>query len=33
MDLPPAEGKAEQHAAVAKLITKIIDGGNSVRRR
>ncbi|EEW24525.1 hypothetical protein [Rhodobacter ferrooxidans] len=33
MDLPPKEGKAEQHAAVASLINKIIDGGNSVRRR
>ncbi|MBC2837653.1 hypothetical protein [Paragemmobacter straminiformis] len=26
------EGSAEVHAAVARLINKIIDGGNSVRR-
>lgn len=26
------DGKAELHAAVATLIHKIIDGGNSVRR-
>lgn len=27
------DGKADLHAAVAALITDIIDGGNSVRRR
>jgi hypothetical protein len=27
------DGRTELHAAVAKLITGIIDGGNSVRRR
>lgn len=29
---PGEDGKAELHAAVAALIHKIIDGGNSVRR-
>jgi hypothetical protein len=27
------EGKGETHKAVARAINKIIDGGNSVRRR
>lgn len=29
----PGDGSAEMHKAVAELINKIIDGGNSVRRR
>lgn len=29
----PESGDPAMHAAVAALITKIIDGGNSVRRR
>ncbi|MEO6298010.1 MAG: hypothetical protein ABIV25_11055 [Paracoccaceae bacterium] len=31
-DHPNDDGQAEMHAAVAKLIHKIIDGRNSVRR-
>jgi hypothetical protein len=30
---PPGDGAETQHVEVAKLIRKIIDGGNSVRRR
>lgn len=30
---PPGDGAEATHEAVAKLINKIIDGGNSVRRR
>lgn len=30
---PADEGSAELHQAVATLINRIIDGGNSVRRR
>lgn len=30
---PPGDGAETTHEAVAKLINKIIDGGNSVRRR
>ncbi len=30
---PADDGKADLHKAVADLITKIIAGGNSVRRR
>lgn len=30
---PPGDGIEEMHQAVAELINKIIDGGNSVRRR
>ena len=30
---PPGDGLEATHKAVAKLIQKIIDGGNSVRRR
>lgn len=30
---PRGYGSEEMHKAVAKLINKIIDGGNSVRRR
>ncbi len=29
---PDDDGEAETHKAVARLIHKIIDGGNSVRR-
>lgn len=29
----PNDGDAEMHAAVGAMITRIIDGGNSVRRR
>ena len=29
---PPGDGIEEMHKAVAELINKIIDGGNSVRR-
>lgn len=29
---PGSDGKADLHTAVATLITKIISGGNSVRR-
>ena len=32
-EVPPDDGKAEMHAAVAKLINSILAGGNSVRRR
>lgn len=30
---PFGDGKADLHVSVAALIQKIIDGGNSVRRR
>ncbi|PTE16149.1 hypothetical protein C5F44_03800 [Fuscovulum blasticum DSM 2131] len=30
---PAGDGSAEMHRAVAALINRIIDGGNSVRRR
>ncbi len=30
---PPAGGDPAMHTAVALMINKIIDGGNSVRRR
>lgn len=30
---PPGDGAEALHVAVAQLIRKIIDGGNSVRRR
>lgn len=30
---PPGDDREEMHAAVAKLINGIFDGGNSVRRR
>ena len=30
---PTEDGKGELHVAVAALITRILDGGNSVRRR
>ncbi len=30
---PTGDGRTELHAAVAKLINGILDGGNSVRRR
>lgn len=30
---PPSDGTQQMHMAVAELIKKIIDGGNSVRRR
>lgn len=30
---PPAGGNLDVHKAVAALINRIIDGGNSVRRR
>lgn len=30
---PPGDGLEDTHKAVAGLIQKIIDGGNSVRRR
>lgn len=29
---PPGDGLEETHVAVAALINKIVDGGNSVRR-
>ena len=32
-EVPPDDGKAEMHAAVARLINSILAGGNSVRRR
>jgi hypothetical protein len=30
---PPAGGNPDMHKAVAAMINRIIDGGNSVRRR
>lgn len=30
---PPGDGTDAMHKAVAELINKIVDGGNSVRRR
>lgn len=32
-DAPLGDGREDMHRAVAALITGIIDGGNSVRRR
>lgn len=32
-NMPPGDGAEATHTAVAALINRIIDGGNSVRRR